>query len=216
MQTGQRRSPSGILDFALDGTGSQAQQARCPRSLERKGFIMLHSVLRNGAGAPQHPVKARQAAPEHPVAVAGRQLVRYGLVVVIAWIGALKYSAYEAAAIHPLIANSPLMSWLDNILSVRALATTLGTLEIIAAVLIAIRVVSPRLSAVGSAMAILLFLGTLSFLFTTPGLTAGGGFPVLSVLPGQFLLKDLVLLGASLWTLGDSLGAIRSRGRRKA
>lgn len=34
---------------------------------------------------------------------------------------------------------------------------------------------------------------------------------MLSVLPGQFLLKDLVLLGASLWTLGDSLAAIKSR-----
>jgi reactive chlorine resistance protein C len=186
---------------------------------------MLHSVFRHSSKAPRHPAETRQAAPEsrrpvsearkreHPIAVAGRQLVRYGLVVVIAWIGALKYSAYEAAAIHPLIANSPLMSWFYNILSVRALAATLGTLEIIAAVLIALRVVSPRLSAVGSAMAIVLFLGTLSFLFTTPGVTAGGGLPVLSVLPGQFLLKDLVLLGASLWTLGDSLAAIRSRSK---
>jgi reactive chlorine resistance protein C len=185
----------------------------------------LHSVFRHSGKAPRHPAEARQAAAEsrrpvseartreHPIAVAGRQLVRYGLVVVIAWIGALKYSAYEAAAIHPLIANSPLMSWFYNILSVRALAATLGTLEIIAAVLIALRVVSPRVSAVGSAMAILLFLGTLSFLFTTPGVTAGGGLPVLSVLPGQFLLKDLVLLGASLWTLGDSLAAIRSRSK---
>jgi reactive chlorine resistance protein C len=184
---------------------------------------MFHSVLRHRATAPQPSAQERQAArdsdrpageagaKEHPVSVAGRQVVRYGLVVVIAWIGALKYSAYEAAAIHPLIANSPLMSWFYNILSVRTLAATLGSLEIIAAVLIALRVFSPRLSAVGSAMAILLFLGTLSFLFTTPGVTAGGGFPVLSVLPGQFLLKDLVLLGASLWTLGDSLGAIKSR-----
>jgi uncharacterized membrane protein YkgB len=145
--------------------------------------------------------------------VAGRLLVRYGLVVVIAWIGALKYSAYEAAAIHPLIANSPLMSWFYNVLSVRALAATLATVEIIAAVLIALRYVSPRVSAVGSAMAIVLFLGTLSLLFSTPGVTAAGGFPVLSVLPGQFLLKDLVLLGASLWTLGDSLAAIRPRSK---
>ena len=182
---------------------------------------MLHSVLQRGNNLPRHhtgqaaaeprrPARKPQT-PEHPVAVAGRQLVRYALVVVIAWIGALKYSAYEAAAIHPLIANSPIMSWLYNILGVHALAATLGTLEIIAAVLIALRVLSPRLSAVGSAMAVLLFLGTLSFLFTTPGVIAGGGFPVLSVLPGQFLLKDLVLLGASLWTLGDSLGAIRRR-----
>jgi uncharacterized membrane protein YkgB len=57
-------------------------------------------------------------------------------------------------------------------------------------------------------MGIALFLGTLSFLFTTPGVTAPSGFPVLTVL-GQFLLKDLVLVSASLWTLGDSLGASR-------
>jgi uncharacterized membrane protein YkgB len=60
-------------------------------------------------------------------------------------------------------------------------------------------------------MGILLFLSTISFLFTTPGITvaSAGGFPVLSVLPGQFLLKDLVLVSVSLWTLGDSLSATR-------
>lgn len=183
----------------------------------------MHSIHLHIAKAQQRPADAPQPGPDprrpgsptrnqdHPIAVVGRQLVRYALVVVIAWIGALKYSAYEAAAIHPLIANSPLMSWFYNILSVRTLAATLGTLEIIAAVLIAVRFLSPRLSAIGSAMAVVLFLGTLSFLFTTPGVTAAGGFPVLSVLPGQFLLKDLVLLGASVWTLGDSLAAMKSR-----
>ncbi|HYX58927.1 MAG TPA: DUF417 family protein, partial [Streptosporangiaceae bacterium] len=51
--------------------------------------------------------------------------------------------------------------------------------------------------------------------FSTPGVTvaSAGGFPVLSVLPGQFLLKDLVLIGAALWTLGDSLGAARPQNR---
>ena len=151
---------------------------------------------------------------EHPVAVAGRLLVRYGLVVVIDWIGALKYTTYEAAAIQPLIAHSPLMSWLYNIFSVRALAAVFGTAEILAAVLIALRPLSARASAAGGAFGILLLLSTLSFQFSTPGVTAAGGFPVLSVMPGQFLLKDLVLLGAALWTLGDSLGAARPRALR--
>jgi reactive chlorine resistance protein C len=148
---------------------------------------------------------------EHPVAIAGRLLVRYGLVVVIAWIGALKYTTYEATAIQPLIAHSPLLSWVYDIFSVRAFAAVLGTAEIIAALLIALRPVSARASAAGSAFGILLFLSTLSFLFSTPGVTAAGGFPVLSVLPGQFLIKDLVLVSAALWTLGDSLGAARPR-----
>jgi uncharacterized membrane protein YkgB len=151
-----------------------------------------------------------------PSGGAGRLLVRYGLVVVIAWIGALKYTTYEATAIQPLIAHSPLMSWLYSIFSVRALAAVLGTAEITAAVLIALRPLSARASAAGSAFGILLFLSTLSFLFTMPGVTvaSAGGFPVLSVLPGQFLLKDLVLAGAALWTLGDSLGAARPQAMR--
>src|SRR5258707_5142708 len=152
---------------------------------------------------------------EHPVAIAGRVLVRYGLVVVIAWIGALKYTTYEAVAIQPLVAHSPLLSWVYHIFNVRPFAAVLGTAEITAALLIALRPLAPRVSVPGSALAVLLFLGTLSFLLTTPGVTAApaGGFPVLSVLPRQFLLKDLVLAGASLWTLGDSLGATRSHAR---
>jgi uncharacterized membrane protein YkgB len=64
-------------------------------------------------------------------------------------------------------------------------------------------------SAIGSALAVVLFLGTLSFLITTPGVTAthAGPIPVLSGMPGQFLLKDLVLIGVAIWTLGDSLEA---------
>jgi uncharacterized membrane protein YkgB len=49
-----------------------------------------------------HPPAAEAATAEHPVA--GRLLVRYGLVVVIAWIGALKYTTYEAVAIQPAAA----------------------------------------------------------------------------------------------------------------
>jgi uncharacterized membrane protein YkgB len=159
----------------------------------------------------QPPATAAGTA-EHPLATAGRHLARYGLVAVIAWIGALKYTSYEAAAIQPLIAHSPLLSWFYSAFSVRTFAAVLGTAEIIAALLIAARPLGPRASAVGSAMGVLLFAGTLSFLFTTPGVLAAPGFPALSVLPGQFLLKDLVLLGVSLWTLGDSLGAAARHG----
>src|SRR5260221_13961265 len=156
-----------------------------------------------------HPTAARAVPAEHPVAMAGLLVVRYGLVVVIAWIGALKYSSYEATIIQPLIHNSPLMSWLYHIFSVRAFADVLGTFEIIAALLIALWPLWPQASVLGSAMAVLLFLATLSFLFTTPGVTVAsdGGFPVQSAGPGQFLLKDLVLIGSSPSPLGDSPGA---------
>ena len=158
-----------------------------------------------------YPPATAPVMAEHPLATAGRHLARYGLVAVIAWIGALKYTSYEAAAIQSLIAHSTVFSWIYGVVSVRVFAAALGTVEIIAALLIALRPVSPRLSAVGSAIGVLLFASTLSFLFTTPGVTAAGGLPVLSVLPGQLLLKDLVLFGAALWTLGDSFGAASAR-----
>ena len=55
--------------------------------------------------------------------------------------------------------------------------------------------------------AIGLFLTTLTFFFTTPTVWAAqlGGFPALTGHPGEFLLKDVVLLGASVWTLSDAL-----------
>ena len=162
------------------------------------------------------PAQAAAGTAEHPVATVGRWWLRYALVVVIAWIGALKFTTYEATAIQPLIAHSPLFSWVYHVVSVRAFAVGNGIFEILAALLIAIRPLAPRLSALGSAAAVLLFVSTLSFLFTTPGVTvaSAGGFPVLSVLPGQFLLKDLVLIGASLWTLGDALGAAKGPSAR--
>ena len=53
-----------------------------------------------------------------------------------------------------------------------------------------------------------MFLMTLSFLFSTPGWESSlGGFPSLSGGVGQFLLKDLVLLGAAIWSLGEALTA---------
>jgi uncharacterized membrane protein YkgB len=155
-----------------------------------------------------NPPAVTAETAEHAVAIAGQFLIRYGLVVVIAWIGVLKYFPYEAAAIQPLIAHSPPLSWLYNIFNVHTLGYALGSAEIFAALLIALRPLWPRVSAIGSAFAVLLFCSTISFLFTTPGVFTGG-FGLLSGLPGQFLLKDIVLLGVALWTLGDSLGAHR-------
>jgi uncharacterized membrane protein YkgB len=138
----------------------------------------------------------------------GEVVSRYGLAVVLAWIGFGKYVKLEARV---LIEHSPLMSWILHVFSLSTVARGLGTMEIVAALLIAVRPLWPKASAVGSLLAVFLFVGTLSFLFTTPGVVAthAAGLPVLSAQPGQFLLKDLVLIGVSLWTLGDSLGACR-------
>jgi uncharacterized membrane protein YkgB len=99
-----------------------------------------------------------------------------------------------------------------HFLSVRQFSDGLGVVEVAIALLIALRPWSPKASAVGSVLAVVMFLTTLSFLFSTPGWEPSlGGFPALSAMPGQFLLKDLVLLGAAIWLLGDSLTSVSTR-----
>src|SRR4051794_12698569 len=140
------------------------------------------------------------------VEAAGRALARYGLGVVVAWIGLMKFTAYKAEGIRPFVANSPLMSWVYGVMSVQGFSAVLGVVEVAIALLIALRPLSPRASALGSALAAGMFLATPSFLVTTPGVwePSLGGFPALSAVPGQFLIKDLALLGISLWTLGEA------------
>ncbi|WNM64138.1 YkgB family protein [Candidatus Nitrospira neomarina] len=140
-------------------------------------------------------------------------LTRLGLVIVFLWIGAMKFTAYEAQAIQPLVANSPFMSWLYGLFSIQAFSNGLGVLEITIGLMIAAREISPLVSAIGSAFGAVLFLGTLSFMVSTPPVWEAtlGGFPALSVAPGQFLLKDLALLGAAIWICGESLEAMKNR-----
>ena len=135
-------------------------------------------------------------------------VTRYGLVLVLLWIGGMKFTAYEAEGIRPLVANSPLMGWVYNLISVTAFSSLLGVIEIAIGVLIALRPVWPAGSALGSGLAVGMFLTTLSFLVTTPGWEPSlGGFPAVSAMPGQFVLKDIVLLGAALWTAGEAWAA---------
>jgi uncharacterized membrane protein YkgB len=147
-----------------------------------------------------------QTAMSSRVEAVGRALARYGLVVVVGWIGFMKFTAYEAEGISRYVANSPLMSWVYGFMSHRGFSALLGVVEVAIALLIAARPFSPRAAALGSALAVGMFLTTLSFLITTPGVWAAdaGGFPALSGAPGQFLIKDLALLGIALWSLGEA------------
>ncbi len=147
------------------------------------------------------------------IAVLGRYLVLYALAAILIWVGGLKFVAYEAQAIMPLVAESPLLSWLYDIFDVRSLARLLGSAEILAGVAIALRPVVPWLAALGGAFATVLFVTTVTFLFTTPGVYEAGGFPQLSPMPGQFLAKDILLLAAAVWVVGDSLAATGRRNR---
>lgn len=136
----------------------------------------------------------------------GDHALRYSVVLVLVWIGAMKFTAYEAGAIEGLVASSPLVSWLYSIFSLQGASNLIGSIEILTAIALVIGTFNRRFAIVGALAAIVTFAVTLSFLFTAPGWEASlGGFPALSVVPGQFLLKDVVLLAAALTLLGNAL-----------
>ncbi|MEH6475466.1 MAG: DUF417 family protein [Sneathiella sp.] len=138
--------------------------------------------------------------------------IRYAMVIVVAWYGLLKFTEYEANAIAGFAVNSPFLAPFHEILGVRAFSDIFGVIEVIAAALLAVHSFSPKAGALGGALASGTFIVTLSFMFTTPGIfeASAGGFPILSVVPGAFLLKDLVLLAVSVWLLAASLQNIES------
>lgn len=164
----------------------------------------------------------------------GMQLLRYGTVLVLLWIGGLKIYKYEADGIVPFVANSPLMSFFYHydapeyrqhmnkegqvVPENRAwheanhtypFALGLGAMICAIGVLIALYPWFPKLSALGSFLCIGMSLITLSFLITTPETWVpdlGGpehGFPLLSG-AGRLVVKDVIMLGASMVTLADA------------
>ena len=133
----------------------------------------------------------------------GAFILRYSLVFFLLFFGALKWTAAEANAIQAMVSHSPFLFWLYPAFGVQHGSEVIGVIELVTGVLIAVRRWSPRLSAVGSLAAGVTFVVTVSFLFSTPNI--GEGAP--------FLLKDITLLGAALWTASEALEAEKMRAR---
>ena len=151
------------------------------------------------------PHVASSAGPRAgTVTVAGTAIARYGVALVLLAIGILKFTPAEAEGIRPLVSTSPFLAWMYSVWSVQEASRVIGGIEIVAALGITLRPVSARAALIGSALAVGTFLVTLSFFLTAPGMwDTMLGFPFLGG-GGQFVVKDIVLLGASLWSLGEA------------
>lgn len=129
-----------------------------------------------------------------------------GVAIVLLWIGIFKFTPTEAKAIEGLVKNSFLMSWLYNLTSVQGVSNIIGGIEIIAAVCLLLSFFWKKAGVLGGILAVITFLATLSFLFTTPGVfKTVNGVPVTEF----FILKDVMALGISLMVLGKSISQER-------
>ena len=164
----------------------------------------------------------------------GMAVLRAALVIVLLWIGGLKFASYEADSIVPLVANSPLMSFFyhhpapeykaymnkegELNPSHRAwhetngtypFAMGLGMVIMTIGLLIALHPVLPQVAAVGSLLLILMAFTTLSFLVTTPEAWVPPLGDANHGFPylsgaGRLIVKDVIMLAAAVVTMADS------------
>ena len=122
----------------------------------------------------------------------GFSIAIVGTAITLLWIGIFKFTPTEAKDIQDVVKHSPFMSWLNSIFSIQGVSNFVGTFEIITALLLLLQVFWKRLSMIAGFLGSIIFLVTISFLFTTPGMfTIVDGLLVAN----GFILKDIALLG---------------------
>jgi uncharacterized membrane protein YkgB len=164
----------------------------------------------------------------------GMGMLRLGLVVVLLWIGGLKFTSYAADSIVPLVANSPVASFLyhhpapeyrhymnqegelnpankqwHHTNGTYLVSDGLGIIIVSLGILIALYPVRPELSAIGSFLLIFMALTTLSFLITTPEAWVPALGDANYGFPylsgaGRLVVKDSIMLGAAVLTMADA------------
>lgn len=146
---------------------------------------------------------------------AGRLVALTGVVLALLLIGGLKFTQVEIEALRPLIGGTPWLAWLYPALGESGASYLLGVVELAAALLLMASPWSARAGFVGATVAAITFLVTCSLLLAPLPVWDDrvGGFPALGPL-GQFLIKDIALLGASLAAAGDGLARLASPGAR--
>jgi uncharacterized membrane protein YkgB len=137
-----------------------------------------------------------------------------GIVLPLLLIGGLKFTQLEVDALKPLISGTPWLAWMYPVFGETGTTRLLGVVEIGAVLLLIASVWRPKAGVAGAAIAATTFLVTSSLLLCPPAWDASlGGFPALSPL-GQFLIKDIALLGVSLLALGECLSHQRRFNRQ--
>ncbi len=168
----------------------------------------------------------------------GINLIRVAILIIFVWIGGLKFWNYEAEGIVPFVANSPFMSFFyskdapeykDHKLkegefdqakhqwhkenNTYTFSYGLGILIMSIGVLTFLGIFCPKIGLVGATLAIIMTIGTLSFLVTTPevwvpNLGSGEyGFPLLSG-AGRLVIKDTAILSGAIVVLADNAKSV--------
>ena len=124
----------------------------------------------------------------------GEYISVIAVAITLIWIGIFKFAPKEAMAIKPLVENHFAMSWLYSVLSLQMVSNLIGVAEILVAVGLLFALRFQKVGKYAGIASMVIFLTTLSFLFTTPNMWRW----IDGVLTTDFfILKDLAFLGIS-------------------
>jgi uncharacterized membrane protein YkgB len=135
--------------------------------------------------------------------------VRASMVIIFLFFGYQKWFAYEAQVLIPYISNGPLIWWMYPAFGVRGASWFLGIAEWTFGALLFAGFWDKRLGILGAAGSVVTFIMAVTIIpFMPDGWAASaGGFPAMTGnIP--FLMKDVVLLAASLYLLKQDLGRL--------
>jgi uncharacterized membrane protein YkgB len=142
-------------------------------------------------------------------------LIRGSLVFIFLIFGYQKWFEYEAHVVLPFIVHGPLTFWLVPAFGVRGASIFLGVAEWTFGALLLLGFWSPRMGVLGAAGSILTFVATVTTIpfFPNGWAAEAGGFPAMTV-PVAFLMKDVVLLAASIYLLKQDVARSLATGAR--
>ncbi|WP_166922582.1 DUF417 family protein [Flavobacterium poyangense] len=119
----------------------------------------------------------------------------FGTVIILLWVGLFKFTAVEAGAIKELVENHFAMGWMYKVMSVQQVSNVIGIFEVVTAIGLALSFFNKKVAMYSGLASAVIFVTTLSFLFTTPGVfKMVENFPVTDF----FILKDIPYLAISL------------------
>jgi uncharacterized membrane protein YkgB len=132
-------------------------------------------------------------------------VLRVSMVVIFAFFGFTKWHQYAAQLMVPFISNSPLLSWLYPAFGLRGGARFLGASEWTILALLYAGFWDKRFGLLGALGSTITFFTTLTIIpFLPNGWDPAAGFPAMAGLV-PFLMKDLVLLAASIYLVKQDL-----------
>ena len=139
------------------------------------------------------------------------KLVRASMVIVFFFFGYQKWFGYEAQILIPYISNGPLISWMYPVFGIRGASWFLGVAEWSFGALLLAGFWNRPLGAIGALGSTITYVMTVTIIPFMPDgwAVSAGGFPAM-VGNVPFLMKDVVLLAASLYLLKQDLVRIKA------